>query len=149
VVRTLESATGPDTGILHAGPARRAVITPGFTFRQVDVLLTNFHLPRSTLLMLVSALAGRERTLEAYREAVERRYRFFSYGDAMLVSRDHPLRAAPRRRRHRRAGGRLIPHGTVGDAGVHAGGHGGSVKAVGPDELRELGAQIISATPTT
>ena len=61
-------------------------IRPGFTFRQVDALLTNFHLPRSTLLMLVSALLGRERTLAAYREAVARGYRFFSYGDAMLVT---------------------------------------------------------------
>jgi S-adenosylmethionine:tRNA ribosyltransferase-isomerase len=86
VVRTLESATDPETGTLRSGAGEtRLFITPGFTFRQVDVLLTNFHLPRSTLLMLVSALAGRERTLAAYREAVERRYRFFSYGDAMLV----------------------------------------------------------------
>ncbi|HEY8211545.1 MAG TPA: tRNA preQ1(34) S-adenosylmethionine ribosyltransferase-isomerase QueA [Myxococcaceae bacterium] len=86
VVRTLESATDLETGTLRSGAGEtRLFITPGFTFRQVDVLLTNFHLPRSTLLMLVSALAGRERTLAAYREAVERRYRFFSYGDAMLV----------------------------------------------------------------
>jgi S-adenosylmethionine:tRNA ribosyltransferase-isomerase len=61
-------------------------IRPGFTFRQVDLLLTNFHLPRSTLVMLVSALLGRERTLSAYREAVRAGYRFFSYGDAMLVT---------------------------------------------------------------
>jgi len=86
VVRTLEAATDPVTGLLRSGPGEtRLFIAPGFTFRQVDVLLTNFHLPRSTLLMLVSALAGRERVLDAYREAVERRYRFFSYGDAMLV----------------------------------------------------------------
>lgn len=60
-------------------------ITPGFTFRAVSGLLTNFHLPGSTLIMLVSALAGRERVLAAYREAVRERYRFYSYGDAMLV----------------------------------------------------------------
>ncbi|HEY0097165.1 MAG TPA: S-adenosylmethionine:tRNA ribosyltransferase-isomerase, partial [Archangium sp.] len=59
---------------------------PGFRFRQVDVLLTNFHLPRSTLVVLVSALLGREQTLAAYREAVAAGYRFFSYGDAMLVT---------------------------------------------------------------
>ena len=59
---------------------------PGATFRVVDALLTNFHLPRSTLLMLVSAFAGRERVLAAYREAVRTGYRFFSYGDAMFVS---------------------------------------------------------------
>ena len=60
-------------------------ITPGFPFQAVDLLLTNFHLPRSTLLMLVAAFAGRKNVLEAYQEAIERRYRFFSYGDAMLV----------------------------------------------------------------
>lgn len=87
VVRTLESATDPRTGLLRAGMGDTVLfIRPGFAFRQVDVLLTNFHLPRSTLLMLVSALLGRERTLAAYREAVRAGYRFFSYGDAMLVT---------------------------------------------------------------
>lgn len=87
VVRTLESATDPETGRLRAGPGETAMfIRPGFTFRQVDVLLTNFHLPRSTLVVLVSSLLGRERTLAAYREAVQSGYRFFSYGDAMLVT---------------------------------------------------------------
>ena len=61
-------------------------ITPGFEFRVIDGLITNFHLPRSTLLMLVSAFAGRENVLEAYRTAVERGYRFYSFGDAMLIS---------------------------------------------------------------
>jgi S-adenosylmethionine:tRNA ribosyltransferase-isomerase len=60
-------------------------ITPGYHFKVVDALLTNFHLPRSTLLMLVSALAGREQILKAYQQAVEHRYRFFSFGDAMLI----------------------------------------------------------------
>jgi S-adenosylmethionine:tRNA ribosyltransferase-isomerase len=60
-------------------------IYPGFHFTAVGALLTNFHLPRSSLLMLVAAFAGHERTLAAYREAVERRYRFYSYGDAMLI----------------------------------------------------------------
>jgi S-adenosylmethionine:tRNA ribosyltransferase-isomerase len=87
VVRTLESATDPATGALRAGRGETTLfIRPGFTFRQVDVLLTNFHLPRSTLVVLVSALLGRERTLAAYREAVAAGYRFFSYGDAMLVT---------------------------------------------------------------
>ncbi len=87
VVRTLESATDPERGALRAGPGETMLfIRPGFTFRQVDVLLTNFHLPRSTLLVLVSALLGRERALAAYREAVAAGYRFFSYGDAMLVT---------------------------------------------------------------
>jgi S-adenosylmethionine:tRNA ribosyltransferase-isomerase len=62
-------------------------ITPGFRFSVVDRLLTNFHLPKSTLLMLVSAFAGRDKILHAYRHAVEKRYRFFSYGDAMLIER--------------------------------------------------------------
>jgi S-adenosylmethionine:tRNA ribosyltransferase-isomerase len=60
-------------------------ITPGFRFRVVDAMITNFHLPRSTLLMLVAAFAGRERVLRAYAEAIERRYRFYSFGDAMFV----------------------------------------------------------------
>ncbi len=87
VVRSLEGAAADD-GSLRAGPAQTDLfITPGYRFRIVDALLTNFHLPRSTLLMLVSAFAGRERVLEAYKEAVRRRYRFFSFGDAMLLCR--------------------------------------------------------------
>jgi S-adenosylmethionine:tRNA ribosyltransferase-isomerase len=60
-------------------------VTPGFEFRRVDALLTNFHLPRSTLLALVMAFAGVDQTRALYREAIERRYRFYSFGDAMLV----------------------------------------------------------------
>lgn len=87
VVRTLESAAAAD-GVVHAGSGRTELfITPGFNFRAVDALLTNFHLPRSTLLMLVSAFAGRERVLAAYEEAVIEGYRFYSYGDAMLLTR--------------------------------------------------------------
>ncbi len=83
--RTLESAAGED-GRVAAGPGTSELFCyPGYRFRVVDALLTNFHLPRSTLLLLVSALAGRERILAAYQEAIERRYRFFSYGDAMLI----------------------------------------------------------------
>jgi S-adenosylmethionine:tRNA ribosyltransferase-isomerase len=63
----------------------RLFITPGYTFRAVDVLFTNFHQPQSTLLMLVSAFAGHPLTMAAYRHAVERRYRFYSYGDAMVI----------------------------------------------------------------
>ena len=62
-------------------------ITPGFAFKVVNVLITNFHLPKSTLLMLVAAFTGFERMQELYRHAIEQRYRFFSYGDAMLLSR--------------------------------------------------------------
>jgi S-adenosylmethionine:tRNA ribosyltransferase-isomerase len=60
-------------------------ITPGYSFKAVDALLTNFHLPESTLLMLVSAFAGYDAVMNAYRHAIDQRYRFFSYGDAMLV----------------------------------------------------------------
>ncbi len=83
--RVLESAAAED-GRVRAGAGTTSLfIRPGYTFRAVDRLLTNFHLPRSTLLMLVCAFAGTERTLAAYREAVARRYRFYSYGDAMAV----------------------------------------------------------------
>ena len=85
-VRTLESAWDSDRecAIGFTGETR-LFIRPGYRFRVVDSLFTNFHTPRSTLLMLVSAFAGRERILAAYEEAVRRRYRFFSYGDAMLI----------------------------------------------------------------
>ena len=83
--RTLESATGED-GILSAGSGWTDIfIYPGYTFRMTDCLITNFHLPESTLLMLVSALAGRDQILAAYEEAVREGYRFFSFGDAMLI----------------------------------------------------------------
>ncbi len=86
-VRTLEaSAPASPDGLPAAGAATTDLfILPGYEFRVVGAILTNFHLPRSTLLCLVSAFAGRERVLAAYREAVARRYRFFSYGDAMLI----------------------------------------------------------------
>jgi S-adenosylmethionine:tRNA ribosyltransferase-isomerase len=85
VARALESAAAG--GKLAAGKGdTRLFITPGYAFRVVDALLTNFHLPESTLLMLVSAFAGREQVLAAYAHAVRERYRFFSYGDAMFIS---------------------------------------------------------------
>jgi S-adenosylmethionine:tRNA ribosyltransferase-isomerase len=83
-VRSLETAAGGGRIEPFCGESR-LFIYPGYDFRVVDGLVTNFHLPESTLLMLVCALAGTERTLEAYRHAVDQRYRFFSYGDAMLV----------------------------------------------------------------
>lgn len=84
VVRTLESAF-KDASVRPGRSATSLFIYPGFRFNVTGRLLTNFHLPRSTLLMLVSAFAGRELVLEAYREAVRSRYRFFSYGDCMLI----------------------------------------------------------------
>jgi S-adenosylmethionine:tRNA ribosyltransferase-isomerase len=88
VVRTLESAVLAGSGEVLPGVGSTEIfITPGFRFQVVDALLTNFHLPRSTLLMLVSAFAGRERILAAYEEAIREGYRFYSYGDAMLVER--------------------------------------------------------------
>lgn len=84
-VRALEGVAAA-RGTAAAGPFETNLfLVPGATFRVVDALLTNFHLPRSTLLMLVAAYAGRERVLEAYREAVARGYRFFSYGDALFI----------------------------------------------------------------
>jgi S-adenosylmethionine:tRNA ribosyltransferase-isomerase len=83
--RTLESA-GDENGHVHAVSGWTEIfIYPGYQFKVIDGLITNFHLPQSTLLMLVSALAGREHILAAYEEAVKQRYRFFSFGDAMFI----------------------------------------------------------------
>jgi len=87
VVRALEG-NAREHGSVAAGPGLTDLfVTPGFRFRVVGAMITNFHLPKSSLLVLVSAFAGRERILRAYREAVARRYRFFSFGDAMLIIR--------------------------------------------------------------
>ena len=83
--RTLESAAD-ENGILRAGSGWTEIfIYPGYRFKMIDGLITNFHLPESTLMMLVSALAGKERIMAAYEEAVQERYRFFSFGDAMFI----------------------------------------------------------------
>lgn len=83
--RTIESATD-ENGIIHAkGEWTQIFIYPGYKFKMLDQLITNFHLPQSTLIMLVSALAGRENVLKAYEHAVEEKYRFFSFGDAMII----------------------------------------------------------------
>lgn len=83
--RTLESATD-ENGILQAGSGNTEIfIYPGYRFKMVDALITNFHLPQSTLIMLVSALAGRDHVMAAYEEAVRERYRFFSFGDACFI----------------------------------------------------------------
>lgn len=84
-VRALESSAEADGIVLPRSGSTDIFIYPGYKFRVVDALVTNFHLPKSTLLMLVSAFAGREFAMEAYREAVTRKYRFYSYGDAMLI----------------------------------------------------------------
>jgi S-adenosylmethionine:tRNA ribosyltransferase-isomerase len=85
VVRVLESARRDDEKLIAQEGSTDIFIYPSYRFRAIDVLLTNFHLPRSTLLMLVSAFAGRELLLRAYQEAIRKRYRFYSYGDCMLV----------------------------------------------------------------
>jgi S-adenosylmethionine:tRNA ribosyltransferase-isomerase len=85
VVRALESAAGAGTLVPYVGDSSLFIV-PGFRFRVVDAILTNFHLPESTLLMLVSAFAGRDAVLAAYRHAVAGQYRFFSYGDAMFIT---------------------------------------------------------------
>ncbi len=84
--RTLESVGVGDDGLVHANEGWTGIfIYPGYSFQILDGLITNFHLPESTLIMLVSAFAGYEQTMETYRYAVEQRYRFFSFGDAMLI----------------------------------------------------------------
>ena len=84
-MRTLETVSTED-GIVHPGSGFTQIfITPGVKIKAVDALITNFHLPQSTLLMLVSAFAGRELVMKAYLEAIRERYRFFSYGDCMLI----------------------------------------------------------------
>jgi len=83
--RALETATNDDAEVVASSSEATLTIKPGYRFRAVDALLTNFHLPRSSLLILVSALAGRELVLKAYEHAVQQRYRFYSYGDCMLI----------------------------------------------------------------
>jgi len=85
VVRTLEAVAAPDGTIRPGAGDTSLFIYPPYTFRAVDRLLTNFHLPRSTLLMLVCAFGGYERVMGAYGEAVREKYRFYSYGDAMAI----------------------------------------------------------------
>jgi S-adenosylmethionine:tRNA ribosyltransferase-isomerase len=84
-VRSLESASQSGEISPYQGDTR-LFIRPGYSFKSVDALITNFHLPQSTLLMLVSAFAGYEEIMRAYRHAIEEKYRFFSYGDAMFLS---------------------------------------------------------------
>jgi S-adenosylmethionine:tRNA ribosyltransferase-isomerase len=99
VVRALETAARVDGQIRPYRGETHIFMTPGFPFKVVDALLTNFHLPRTTLLMLVSALAGTEFLRQAYAEAVRERYRFYSYGDAMLIlsqtQRHHDFKSTP------------------------------------------------------
>ncbi len=90
VLRALEGCVLERGRLLAGEGATACFITPGFEFRVVDALVTNFHLPRSSLFVLVSAFCGRERMLDAYREAVGRSYRFFSFGDAMFLERARP-----------------------------------------------------------
>ncbi len=86
-VRTLETAAAKEYPLKGASGVTNIFIYPGFNYKVVDALVTNFHLPKSTLIMLVSAFAGREFVLEAYKEAVREKYRFFSFGDAMFLHR--------------------------------------------------------------
>jgi S-adenosylmethionine:tRNA ribosyltransferase-isomerase len=94
-VRSLEAAAQEGDGVHTTEGDTRLFITPGYRFRNVDALITNFHLPQSTLLMLVSALAGMDPIRRAYAHAVQARYRFFSYGDAMFIEAAAPSPAAP------------------------------------------------------
>jgi len=85
-VRSLEYASDDRGNLAHGGGSCDLFIYPGYRFKVVDAMITNFHLPKSTLLMLVSAFAGRENILTAYRTAIDKKYRLFSYGDAMLIA---------------------------------------------------------------
>ncbi|NLJ64349.1 MAG: tRNA preQ1(34) S-adenosylmethionine ribosyltransferase-isomerase QueA [Christensenellaceae bacterium] len=87
-VRTLESVADSSSRVIPGSGETNIFITPGYSFKALDMLLTNFHLPESTLLMLVSAFMGREYTLETYKEAVNEKYRFFSFGDCMLIGKN-------------------------------------------------------------
>lgn len=89
-LRSLESAADEDGSLTAKQEETSIFITPGYRFKVVDVLFTNFHLPKSTLLMLVSAFSGSERIREAYRHAISHHYRFFSYGDACLLEKASP-----------------------------------------------------------
>ena len=93
VMRALETAARASGSIEVYDGETDLFITPGFEFQVIDALMTNFHLPRSTLLMLVCAFSGCERVMNAYRIAVENNYRFFSYGDAMWLERKVPKRS--------------------------------------------------------
>ena len=86
--RTLETIMNKYNTFKECSGWTDIFIYPGYSFKVIDCLITNFHLPQSTLVMLVSALAGREHVLNAYKEAVEERYRFFSFGDAMFITND-------------------------------------------------------------
>jgi len=88
VMRALEGSAAKHGTVRGGEDETDIFITPGYRFRVVDALITNFHLPQSTLLVLVSAFAGRDRIFRAYAEAIRRRYRFFSFGDAMLLERN-------------------------------------------------------------
>jgi S-adenosylmethionine:tRNA ribosyltransferase-isomerase len=88
VIRTLEAAAA-DGDLIAGTGSTRLFITPGYSFQVVDALVTNFHLPKSTLMMLVCAFGGFEPVMRAYAEAVREGYRFFSYGDAMFIERVH------------------------------------------------------------
>ena len=169
-VRVLETAADGDI-VRPVEGWTSLLILPGHRFRVVDALLTNFHLPKSSLLMLVSAFAGRERVLRAYRQAIERRYRFFSFGDCMLITgrapTPHPASGGGRSRPSSASGGgrkgrlsafELLAEEAGARRGRLATAHGhietpafmpvgtqGTVKALSPEEVHDLGAQVVLA----
>ena len=150
VVRTLESVAAGRERIRAGRGTTDLFISPPFDFRAVDCLVTNFHLPRSTLLMLVAAFAGTEPVLDAYHEAVRKGYRFYSYGDAMAVlpvtgaagGAPFALQAVEGRAR---AGRLVLPGGAVDTPVFMPVGTLGTVKGISPEELEQAGASMVLA----
>lgn len=146
-LRLLESAAGED-GVIAPFAAETAIfITPGYRFRAADGLMTNFHLPKSTLFMLVSAFSGRQTMRQAYERAIATGYRFYSYGDASLLWRAEPLSAFPftisATDGAARTGVLSTPRGDIRTPAFMPVGTAGTVKALTVDQVAQTGADII------
>ncbi len=141
-LRALESAAAQTARCAPAPAETDIFITPGYRFQVVDRLITNFHLPKSTLLMLVSAFAGCDTIRAAYAHAVAERYRFFSYGDAMLLERSDAVRTPRPPTAPPAAAASALAHGIVETPVFMPVGTYGTVKAMTPQALNDIGAQI-------
>ncbi len=148
-VRTLESATNDDGILQGISGWTQIFIYPGYKFKMIDALVTNFHLPQSTLLMLISALAGREHCLAAYEEAVRERYRFFSFWRRYVYSLGGTMPSITYELQKTcpytgaRAGLLHTPHGTFQTPMFMPVGTQATVKTMTPEELKAMGSQVI------